>query len=153
ESGNMQQLLGKFLPAELTVSLDRIAACTPKPDTFKAVAMNNDPPGILVAYKPTVLVDVEGDPVFVPVKNTALEYVLNTAWPLFRTKEDSRHYVLAGERWMTAPKPEGPWSQATTLPTDMTAMLQDPHWSQLKDFIPLKPLKPGTAPPEILFST
>jgi hypothetical protein len=115
--------------------------------------MNNDPPGILVAEKPTVLVDVEGDPVFVPVKNTSLEYVLNTAWPLFRTKADSRHYVLAGEHWMTALKPEGPWSKATSLPTDMTAMLQDEHWSQLKEFIPLKPTKPGTVAPDILFST
>jgi hypothetical protein len=152
ESANMQQLLGKFLPQEVTVSLDRIAACTPKPDTFKTVTMNNDPPVILVAYKPTVLVDVDGDPVYVPVKNTALEYVLNTAWPLFRAKEDSRHYVLVGELWMTAPKLEGPWSQATALPTDMTAMLQDDHWSQLKQFIPLKPAKPGSVAPEIRFS-
>ena len=66
----MQQLLGDIPAAEPPVSLDRIVACTPKPDTFKAVAMNNDPPAILVAYKPTVLVDVEGDPVYVPVKNT-----------------------------------------------------------------------------------
>ncbi len=112
ESAKMQQLLGTFVPPVLPVSLERIAACTPKPDTFKAVALKNDPPPIFVAYKPTILVDVEGDPVYVPVKNTALEYVLNTAWPLFRTKADGRLYVLAGDQWMSAPDVKGPWAQS-----------------------------------------
>ena len=153
ESAKMQQSIATFLPPVLSVSLDRIVACTPKPDTFNAVPMNNDPPVILVAYKPTILVDVEGDPVYVPVKNTGLEYVLNTAWPLFRTKADRALYVLAGEQWMTAAKLEGPWSKATALPPDMTAIVEDEHWRQLKDFVPLKPAKSGTATPEILFST
>ena len=153
KGANMQRLVGTFLPPSLIVSLERIAACTPKPDTFKAVAVNNDPPVILVAYKPTVLIDVEGDPVYVPVKNTALEYVLNTAWPLFRTKADSRVYVLAGDQWMTASDPKGPWSKPPALPPDMMTMVQDEHWSHLKEFVPLKPAKAGTLVPEILFST
>ncbi|HYZ87261.1 MAG TPA: hypothetical protein VE621_22795 [Bryobacteraceae bacterium] len=152
ESANMQQLLATFAPPSLAVSLERIAACTPKRDTFRAVAVKNDPPPIFVAYKPTILVDVEGDPVYVPIRNTTLEYVLNTAWPLFRTTADGRFYVLAGDQWMAAPDIKGPWGKAAALPPDMTVMVQDEHFSQLRDFVPLKPVKSGAVAPDVLFS-
>ena len=32
-------------------------------------------------------------------------------------------------------------------------MVQDEHWSHLKDFVPLKAAKSGTAAPDVLFST
>jgi hypothetical protein len=153
QSANMQQLLVTFVPPALPVSLERIAACTPKPDKFRAVAVKNDPPLIFVAYRPTILVDVEGEPVYVPVKNTALEYLLNTAWPLFRTRADGRVYVLAGDQWMTAPGIKGPWSSAAALPPDMTVMVKDEHFSHLRDFVPLKAAKSGAVAPDVLFST
>jgi hypothetical protein len=152
ESAKMQQLLATFVPLNLVVSLERIAACTPKPDTFKAVAVKNDPPPIFVAYKPAILLDVEGEPVYVPVKNTTLEYVLNTAWPLFRAKADGRYYVLAGDQWMVAPDIKGPWAKAAALPPDMTVMAQDEHFSHLRDFVPLKLAKSGAVTPDVLFS-
>jgi hypothetical protein len=153
QSAGMQELLGTFAPPVLLVSLERIAACTPKPDTFKAVAVKNDPPPVFVAYTPTILVDVEGDPVYVPIKNTALEYVLNTAWPLFRTKADGRIYVLAGDQWMSAPDVKGPWAKAAELPPEMTTVMRDEHFSHLAEFVPLKPAKSGAVVPDILFST
>lgn len=153
QNANMQELLATFAPPVLLVSLERMAACTPKPDTFKAVAVKNDPPPIFVAYKPTILVDVEGDPIYVPIRNTTLEYVLNTTWPLFRSKAEGRVYVLAGDQWMSAAHLEGPWAKAAELPPDMTSVVQDEHFSHLAEFMPPKPAKSGAVVPDILFST
>ena len=152
-SANANELLRSFLPPAITISLDRVVACTPKKDPAKAVAVKNDPPVIFATYNPAILLDVAGDPVLVPFQKTDLEYVLNTSWRVFHDKSNSQYYLLAGEQWLTAAKLEGPWSKTGKLPNDMNAVANDEHFADLKPFVPPPKPKAGTVVPTVFYST
>jgi hypothetical protein len=152
-SAPMEQLLRTFLPSTVTISLERIVASTPKPDSARSVELKNDPPRIFVSYKPAILIDVDGEPVNAPIPNTSLEFVLNTTWRLFRDKTDSHYYVSAGDQWLTAPALNGPWSAATKLPRDMDDLPKDSYFADLKSLLPLQPAKPGAIIPAVFYST
>ena len=74
----------------------------PNAKTGKLPALSkNNVPRIVVATQPAVLVGVSGEPKFVPIPGTSLEYVGNTKAHIFRDTSTKRVYVLAGTRWFT----------------------------------------------------
>jgi hypothetical protein len=152
-SSSMDQLLRTFVPPQLTVSLDRVVACTPKEEPAPKVQFKNDPPVIFASYNPAILLQIDGEPVMVPVPKTQLEYALNTSWNLFEDKKESRYYLLAGQQWLSAAKLDGPWSKAGKLPKDMSKLPEDPHFSSLKGFIPPPEPKPAPPLPTVFYST
>jgi hypothetical protein len=152
-AAQMDQLVRTFLPPTVTISLERIVASTPKKESAPTVQLKNDPPRIFVSYKPAILLDVDGEPVNVPIRETSLEYVLNTSRWLFRDKTDSHYYFLAGDQWMTATDLKGPWAAARELPKDMNTAANDEHFQGLKDFVPLRPPKAGATIPEVFYTT
>jgi hypothetical protein len=99
-AAQMDQLVKTFLPQAVSVSLHRLVACVPKKESVPGVQLNNDPPVIFVNYKPSILLDVDGQPVRAPIQKTNLEYVVNTHWPLFFEKSKAEYYLLAGENWL-----------------------------------------------------
>jgi hypothetical protein len=152
-AARMGELLHTFLPPSVQVSLERIVASTPKKDSAPTVPLKNDPPRIFVSYKPAILLDVDGDPVNVPIRGTNLEYVMNTRWPVFHDKLDLHYYFLAGDQWLTSPSLTGAWSTAGTLPAEMEKVPGDEHFAQLKDFIPAPLAKAGAIVPVVFYST
>ncbi len=152
-AAKMDQLARTFLPPAVSISLHELVACVPKKESVASVQLKNDPPVIFVSYTPAILLDVDGQPVGVPVRDTNLEYVVNTHWRLFFNKAKSEYYLLAGEQWLRASNLEGPWSAAKSLPKDMDRMAQDPQWADLRTFIPVPPAKPDAAVPKVFYST
>jgi hypothetical protein len=153
EAEKMDQLVRSFLPPTVTISLERIVAASPKPESEPTVQLKNDPPQFFVSYKTAILLDVNGEPVMAAIPNTSLEYIINTAWSVFRDKADSHYYLLAGETWMTSTGLKGPWSAAKALPNGMDIVKNDQFFSAIKDFIPLQPAKPDAIVPEVFYST
>jgi hypothetical protein len=150
-SSKMDKLIRTFVNTDVTISLDRIVACTPKPQSVKTVALKNDAPFIFVSYSPAILLSVDGEPSLAPIPNTKLKYVPNTHWPLFLDTTKSQYYLLAGQRWVTSADLHGPWSAATKLPKDMDQLTKDPHWAMLKGVIP--PPQSGGPIPAVFYST
>jgi hypothetical protein len=62
-------------------------------------------------------------------------------------------YLLAGEQWLQAANLNGSWSVAKTLPKDMSQLVNEPQWADLKKFIPPQPAKPNAVVPKVFFST
>ena len=151
-AATLKQLLATFVPPSTTVSLDLIISSTPKPAASQGVPLNNSPPTIFVSYRPAIFLGVEGQPVFEPVHDTKLEYVVNTGWHLFREKENSQYFLLVDKQWLTANNPAGPWSAASKLPKDMEKMVKEPAWEDLKSVIP-PPAKPSAVVPNVFYST
>jgi hypothetical protein len=145
-AAQMDQMLRTFLPPVVSVSLQRLVAYIPKKESVPGVQLKNDPPMIFVSYKPAILLDVDGQPVRAPIKNTDLEYVVNTHWPLFFDKSKSEYFLLAGENWLHSSNLDGPWSIAKKLPNDMDKVVNDPQWEELIKFIPPAPAKPDAIP-------
>lgn len=151
-SAKMDQLFKTFVPEVVNISLERVVAYIPKPQSVQAVNLKNDPPFIFVNFSPAILLAVDGEPVFAPIPNTKLKFVVNTQWALIWDTSKSQYYLLAGPRWLTAPDLHGPWSPATTLPKDMEKLPTDPQWADLKKMIPLPAQSSGPIP-KVFYST
>ncbi len=75
-------------------------------------------PEVIVEQGPARLLITDGEPLFVPIRNSGLMFVANTNWTLFQ--DASRLYwLLDAAGWLTAPELEGPWSWAGVLPDDL----------------------------------
>ena len=152
-AAEMERLAGKFLPRPIEISLPRLAALVPKKEALPGVQLRSDPPAIFISYKPAILLDLDGPPVRAPVRNTGLEYVVNTHWPLFFDTRGSRFYLLAGEQWLTSEALAGPWSAAKKLPKDMDKAAREPQWADLKKFIPPSRFISASVVPAVFYST
>ena len=137
-SAKLEKLVRSFLPptAMLTISLDRLVASANKPTPKSVAAVRNDPPAIYFSYKPAILLQLNGDPVKVPVANTQLETIVNANWPLFLDKSTSNYYLFNGTGWMVSANPMTGWATTATLPAEVTKLAADPNWKDLKPFIP-----------------
>jgi len=132
----MEALFRSFVPTTVSISVDRVAACIKKPDSFPSVALNNDPPRIFVSYNPAILLEINGEPVLAGVPQTHLKYVVNTTWPLFLETSKSEYFFLVGQQWLTTKDLQGSWSPTKKLPKDMEKLPGEARWASLKDVIP-----------------
>src|SRR5881397_1720932 len=116
----MQQLVKNFVPPTITISLHRLIASLPMPQASAGVQLNNEPPKIFVGYRPSILLNMDGEPALSEVPNTNLKFVVNTQWPLFFNTETSNYYLAVGQQWLTAKSLEGQWLATKKLPRDMS---------------------------------
>ena len=150
----MDQLVRKFLPpdAAVVVSLDRIVASMEKSQPAATVAVRNDPPAIFVSNKPAMLVQVDGELVKADIKDTELQFVVNTNWPIFLDKSHGAYYLFTGKQWLTGLSLNGPWAVTTKLPKDMSKVAKDQQWAGLAKAI--SPVATASGPaPTIFFTT
>jgi len=141
EADKMNQLVKTFLPGDssVTISLDRLVASVEKPADAPTVNVRNDPPRIFVSNRPSILVHVDGNPVFGKIKDTKMEFVVNSNFPLFLDKSKNTYYVFTGEQWLTTANLQGQWTKASALPKDMTKLKADTQWAGLSAAIPPPP--------------
>ncbi len=140
-SARLAQLVESFLPptATFTISLDRLVASANKPKPKTVAAVRNDPPAIYFSFKPAILLQLNGDPVKVPVANSQLDLVVNANWPLFLDKSTSKYYLFNGVGWMISGNPAMGWNPTPVLSPEMAKVAADPNWNDLKPYIPPPP--------------
>jgi hypothetical protein len=114
----MRTLQQQSVPSQRTISLDRLQASLvnsegPKPPP---VVVNNDPPQIIIAYAPSILVSISGNPIVRPVAGTAFERVINTEALMLQPQGGGNYYLHVYDGWMSAGAITGPWSRATNSP-------------------------------------
>ena len=88
-----------------------------------SIAVKNDPPIVLVSTVPSMLILVDGEPVYRELKGTSLMRVLNTR-PLVLRDSAGKHYLKIFDGWMEAPALAGVWTVAPTVPADLEKALQ-----------------------------
>jgi len=152
-STHMEKMLRSFMPGVMSITLQQLVACVPKPESVKGVILKNDPPVIFVSYKPAILLDIDGQPVRSTIPKGKLEFVVNTHWPLFFDPASSQFYLLAGEQWLSASSLQGPWASAKKLPKEMDALVKDPAWKDLKKFVPPPRPEADAVVPVVFYST
>jgi hypothetical protein len=72
-------------------------------------------PRVVIAKKPTVLVYIDGEPRYVPVKGAEMSGVLNTRTLLVKDAK-GRHWLRLYDGWASADSLRGPWSVAKAPP-------------------------------------
>jgi hypothetical protein len=147
----MEAMFRRFIPASVSVALDRVVACVVKPGSVPTVTLRNDPPAIFVSNSPAILLEIDGEPVLAEVPKTHLKYVVNTTWPLFLETSQRQYYLLAGQQWLTAGELHGPWSATNKLPAEMGKLPQETQWANLKPAIP-PPAPNAAVAPSVFFS-
>ena len=152
-TAGMDQLVRSYVPPAVSISLAQLAASVQKKEAPTGVQLKNDPPLIFVSYSPAILLDVDGPPMLVKIKNTGLEYVANTHWRLFRETATSNYYLLVGNIWLTANELTGPWTGTNKLPRDMSKLARESMWSDLKKVIPPpSPRQQNVVVPKVFYS-
>ncbi len=151
-AAQMDSMVRTFLSSTVVMSLQRLVACVPKPETSAGVPVNNDPPEIVTSFGPAILVTIDGMPALAAIPKTDMEFVVNTTWPLFFDKSKSTYYLLIDQQWATANSLDGPWSPAAKLPSDMAKVAEDSEWTALRKVIP-PPIVPNATLPQIFQSS
>ncbi len=103
-----------------TMSLDRLEAnlaVITRQKNIKTHQLDNTPPKIIFSKVPSILVYIDGNPVFYPVKGTSLDRVVNTRVLLLR--DQTGYYLHLFDGYMYAENIEGPWIAAQSLPKDI----------------------------------
>lgn len=147
-AAHMDQLVRTFLPpkSSVVISLDRLVASVNKSEPPSTVAVRNDPPQIFVSNSAAILVQIDGEPVTADIKDTKMQFIVNTNWPLFFDKSKTAYFLFTGKRWLTSPGLDGPWLITATLPKDMSKVAKDPQWSGLAKAITPVATDSGIAP-------
>ncbi|MBV9537784.1 MAG: hypothetical protein JOY70_02495, partial [Acidisphaera sp.] len=115
--------------------------------------LRNEPPHISYSAKPASLVVFDGDPVLVPVANSApLSAAVNTNWDVFFDTTNKAWYLLANGAWLTASDVKGPWRAAGALPAAFQSLPADANFAAVRKSIPGRTLA-ADAVPTIFVST
>lgn len=151
-SAQLDQLIRTFMPPTLNVSLERIVAYLPKPQSLQPVAVKNDPPHIFVSYTPAILLGVDGEPVLADFPKTTVKFVVNTQWPLFFEQSSARYYLLVDKVWLSASDLHGPWMRVMSLPYAFSTMPYSPEFADVWKQIPPRAIADPIIP-AVFYST
>jgi len=121
KEAQLTALLQKRLPGSTrTISLDRLEPeLMAAGEAVKTVDVKNNPPQVIVASKPSLLVLIDGVPQLREVPETQLQRAINTRAILLFDTGKQTYYLRVKEWWLEAPKLEGPWTSARRLSDDM----------------------------------
>jgi hypothetical protein len=119
------ELQTQFVASIRTISLDRLDASLAlagiKPPT---VAVQNNPPWVIVSYSPAILVPIDGTPVLKAVPaNPQFQRVINTR-ALILQVPGQNFFIHVYDGWLTSNSISGPWAQSFNLPPGIDSVAQ-----------------------------
>ncbi len=133
---------------ERVIALDRVLAGVDKSQIIpkNVEGVKADPPTIFFSTTPAVLVNLDGDPIWSPIKDNDLKFAVNTNWDLFEHGPTMTFYLRNGDVWLKASNLEGPWTPAGTLPGSFGKLPADDNWKEVKGALPGRKLSASQAP-------
>ena len=143
-------VVGKNLnPEEGIIALDRVLANLDKSGlVIKNVeGVKADPPPVFFSKTPAVIVNLDGEPIWSPIKENDLKYAVNTNWDLFQYGPSNTYYLRNNDTWLkTADLTKGPWTPAGTLPASFKNLPPDDNWKDVKAALPGKAVAASAVP-------
>jgi hypothetical protein len=142
-------------PRQRVLDLDRILAyVADSPLTVENVeGIKADPPKVFSAAMPAVLMNLDGNPIWSPIKEVDLKFAVNTNWDLFEYTPGKTYYARYNSSWLQAPAVSGPWQPLNgKLPDSFSKLPADENWKEVKAAVPGKKLS-GKAVPKVFVST
>jgi hypothetical protein len=120
------ELQTEFAKSIRTISLDRLesslALAGIKPP---AVAVQNNPPQVIVSYSPAILVPIDGAPVLKAVPSDArFQRVINTRALILQGGFGQNFYIHVYDGWLESSSIAGPWTQSFRQPIGMDSVAQ-----------------------------
>ena len=133
---------------ERVIALDRVLANLDKSKIVPkhTPGVKADPPAIFFSATPAVMVNLDGDAIWSPIKANDLEFAVNTNWDLFRHAATNTYYLRHNEQWLRASDVKGPWAVADALPPSFAKLPDDDNWKDVKAHLTIKPTSKTSAP-------
>ncbi len=130
------------------IALDRILANLDKSSIVpkNVEGIKADPPTIFFSKTSAVLVNLDGEPIWSPIKDNDLKFAVNTNWDLFQHGPTSTYYLRNNDAWLKARDIKGPWAAAGTLPDSFKKLPAEENWKEVKANLPGKPIKASAVP-------
>ncbi|MEN8230503.1 MAG: hypothetical protein ABFS38_20245, partial [Bacteroidota bacterium] len=123
----LSSFLEKQIPGwEMEMSLDQLLADLDMSETAVGLSenLNNAPPEIIFTTSPSVLILVDGDPIFEEIDKTNYERVVNT--PFFIVKDTKRdlYYINGGDHWYTSENAAN-WEYTAKIPKKLEQIAEE----------------------------
>ena len=115
-------IIEKEIPQwDLFISLDRLLTGLDLAERQEesASALKFDPPVIIFADEPTVLVTIDGEPQLSKVEGSDQMLVVNTPFLLALDTKSKRYYLDGGDLWYAADSATGPWEVTDSVPEEI----------------------------------
>ncbi|WP_413294468.1 hypothetical protein ACLSU7_05040 [Bdellovibrio sp. HCB185ZH] len=91
----------------------------------KSPELKNDPPQVIFATQPSLLIMISGEPVIGPAgKEKNVQRVVNTS-ALILKNSDKEYYLWALGKWFSAPSATGPFNVTKSEPSSKFVMAKD----------------------------
>lgn len=148
--------IDKSIPAdERVIALDRVLAHVDKSQILpkNAEGVKADPPKIFYSDTPAVLVNLDGEVIWSPIRENDLKFAVNTNWDLFSHEPTQTLYLRNEDAWLKATALDGPWTPAGKLPESFAKLPADDDWKDVKAALPGKKLAAGKAPKVFVSTT
>jgi hypothetical protein len=137
----------KAIPVDdRVIALDRVLANVDKSQIIpkNKEGIKADPPTVFFSKTPAVIVNLDSEPIWSPIKDNDLKFAVNTNWDLFEHGPTKTLYLRHTDTWLKATDIKGPWAPAGTLPGSFAKLPAEENWTDVKANLPGKPSK--TAP-------
>jgi hypothetical protein len=120
--------------AERVIALDRVLASVDKSQIVpkNVNGLKADPPVIFFSPTAAVLVNLDGDPIWSPIRENDLKFAVNTNWDLFQHVPTNVFYLRYNQSWLQASSVAGPWKAAGALPGSFVKLPADDNWKDVK---------------------
>ena len=102
-SRDISEQIVKAIPdEERVIALDRVLANVDKstlaPRNIEGIKA--DPPPIFYSKTPAIMVNIDGDPIWSPIKEVDLKFAVNTNWDLFLHEPTNTYYLRNEQTWL-----------------------------------------------------
>ena len=120
------------------IGLDRVLASVDRSQIMpkNVEGVKADPPTIYSSQGPALLVNIDGEPIWSPIKDNDLKFAVNTNWDLFQHGPTSTLYLRNDKTWLKAADVKGPWGPAGSLPESFKKLPADENWKDVKASLP-----------------
>jgi len=98
-----------------------------------ADGLNVEPPRIFSSTSSAILLFVDGEPIFVPVDDGSLQFVINTNWDVMRAEEEGPLFLCYEKKWLTAAAFGDQWQWAESYPEQFNEIPDNANWLNVKD--------------------
>ncbi|HEX7138611.1 MAG TPA: hypothetical protein VF219_12215, partial [Vicinamibacterales bacterium] len=144
------QIVSLVTKGELVIGLDRVLARLDKSQLIpkNVDGVKADPPPIFYSTTKAVLMNLDGDPIWSPIKDNDLKFAVNTNWDLFAHTPTNAYYLRYNQSWLTATDVvKGPWKATTKLPDSFKTLPDDNgNWKDVKAAVPAHALESSQVP-------
>ena len=137
-----------FPHEERVIALDRVLANVDKSQIIpkNVEGVKADPPPIFFSKTPAVIVVLDGEPIWSPIKDNDLKYAVNTNWDLFQYTPTNAYYLRHNTGWLMTSDLAGAWAPAGTLPASFKKLPAEDNWKEVLANLPGKPIAKSAMP-------